>query len=245
MTTTAPHIEIMRTVFPVLALNRELHGQAARPDCFGTAFAVAPNVFMTAAHVLDAASATGKVAIGGPMSGEGVPLMGAVPADAIERWPDCDIGLVFCNAPGVTILDHWLTKPVQVLTDLSTFGYPHAITPSPAGDRLNVIFRAYKGHVITTRGFDRLPSGPAVYEISVPFPEGLSGAPLLYSADNRLMVAGVVIGVETVTYGGAAHSVGVAMIADEIAGLHSERLKGNIAEVLGFIGVTVTFEPPA
>jgi hypothetical protein len=50
-----PFIDIMRTVFPVVALNRDDAGQAARPDFFGTAFAVAPGVFMTAAHVVRAA----------------------------------------------------------------------------------------------------------------------------------------------------------------------------------------------
>jgi len=184
MTTAVPYIDIMRTVFPVLAMSREQAGEAARPDCFGTAFAVAPGVFMTAAHVISAASAVGEVAIGGPTSSEGLPLMGVVRAEAIETWPDHDIGLIFCNAPNITVLDRWLIKRVQVLTDLSAFGYPHAITRSPAGDRLNVIFRAYKGHVITIRGFDRLPNDPAIYEVSMLFLKG--SRVLRYSGRSRI-----------------------------------------------------------
>ena len=65
---------------------------------------------------------------------------------------------------------------VQVLTDLSAFGYPHAVTRANDTEHFKVVYRAYKGHVITTRGFWRLPAEPAVYEISCRFPEGLSGA---------------------------------------------------------------------
>jgi hypothetical protein len=128
---------------------------------------------------------------------------------------------------------------VQVLTDLSAFGYPHAVTRSSAGDRLDVVFRAYKGYVITTRGFERLSGGPAVYEISCPFPEGMSGAPVLLPADDRLVVAGVVLGVETVTYGGVAQNVGIAMIADEILDLVSQHLGGCLPERLDFSAATI------
>lgn len=132
---------------------------------------------------------------------------------------------------------------MQVLTDLSSFGYPHAVTASPTGDRLNVVFRAYKGHVITTRAFERLSGEPAVYEVSCPFPQGMSGAPVLWNVDEKLLVVGVVLGVDTVAYGGVAQSVGIAMIADEILELESKTLGGPLPKGLGL--TLVTFGPAA
>src|SRR4029450_162862 len=125
--------------------------EMARPDFFGTAFAVGPGVFMTADHVVEEASGVGQLAIGGPSSRDGQPIVGAARAVAVERWPERDIALLFCNVnpAETTVLDHWLGPRVQVLTDLGAFGYPHAVTQSPEGDRYTVVFRGYKGHMIT------------------------------------------------------------------------------------------------
>lgn len=227
-----PSIDIMRTVFPVVALQQDDSSQAARPDSFGTAFCVAPGVFMTAGHVVLNAQAAGRLAIAGP-AGEGRAL-GAALAQDVEVWEARDVALVRCDVNGVTPLNTWLTHRVQVLTDLSSFGYPHAITWSPSGEQLNVLFRAYKGHVITTRGFDRLPGPPAVYEMSCAFPVGMSGAPLLIADDEVLAVAGVVLGVDIVKYGGVEQSVGIALMAEDIVHLESKLAGGPIASSLGF-----------
>ena len=158
--------------------------------------------------------------------------MGAALAQDVEVWEARDVALVRCDVNGVTPLNTWLTHRVQVLTDLSSFGYPHAITWSPSGEQLNVLFRAYKGHVITTRGFDRLPGPPAVYEMSCAFPVGMSGAPLLIANDEVLAVAGVVLGVDTVKYGGVEQSVGIALMAEDIVHLESKLAGGPIASSL-------------
>jgi len=236
---SASHLDIMRTVFPVVATTgggREL----ARPDFFGTAFAVAPGVFMTASHVVTNALTRGQLAIAGP-SGHG-PL-GACSVDEYEIFTNCDVALLFCNAGGVTLLNTWLTNRVQTLTDLSSFGYPHAVSRADEIEHFEVVFRAYKGYVITTRGFERLPGKPAVYEISVPYPEGMSGAPVLLAVKDQLAVAGVVVGTDAVEYGGLEQRVGIAMIADEILELQSDRLGGLIPERLGF--AAATYSPPA
>jgi hypothetical protein len=193
---------------------------------------------MTAAHVVTAATEHGQLALAGP--GREQPMMGAARVEHFETWPDRDVALLFCNAPDVTLLDTWLERRVQVLTDLSAFGYPHAVTTSSAGDRLDVVFRAYKGYVITIRGFERLNGSPAVYEVSCPFPEGMSGAPVIWNVGDRLVVAGVVLGVDTVSYGGVEHSVGIAMASDEIAPLHSEQLGGVLGNKLGLTAATYT-----
>jgi hypothetical protein len=245
MANEAPHIDILQTVFPVVATERNDAGELARPDFFGTAFAVGRGVFMTAAHVVEAARQHGRVTLAGP-TGERTP-MGGAKVDRFEVWADYDIALLFCNAPA-TVMNLWLTTRVQVLTDLSSFGYPHAITRNNDQEHFAVLFRAYKGYVITSRGFDRLNGKPAVYEISCPFPEGLSGAPVLFNLGDNLAVAGVVIGVETVEYGGVSQSVGIAMIADEIAGLSSSTLGGTLGDRLAWDGATVMHgdqEPPS
>lgn len=232
-------IDIMKTVLPVVARKPGTQ-ELTRPDFFGTAFAVAPNIFVTAAHVWHAAAADGEPCIAGgtPHS----PLGGAFVA-VHELFDDLDVAIIKTQTkPDVTLLTSWLGHPkpdgppqrVQVLTDLIAFGYPHAVTLDYENrQRWNAVFRAFKGYVIVVRGFDRLPSKPAVYEVSTPFPEGLSGAPVLWSANDRLVVAGIVIGRDSVTYAGEEQRAGIALVADELLHRHSKLLGGNFAEKLG------------
>jgi hypothetical protein len=234
-TAPAPFIEINRTVFPIAATTGT-GTELARPDFFGTAFAVAPGVFMTAAHVLAAAVEHGNPTIAGPMP-DGLPLGGARVYD-YELFPDRDVALLFSSATVPTILNTWLVKPVQLLTDLSAFGYPHAVTRNNDREHFEVVFRAYKGHVITIRSFDRLPGRPSVYEVSCPFPEGLSGAPVLLNIGDDLAVAGIVIGTDTVTYSGVDHKVGIALEGNGLFTLHSQKLGGALATILNFNGAT-------
>ena len=229
-----PFIDIIRTVFPVLAMSPDQGEQAARPDFFGTAFCVAPGVFMTAEHVVREAVAVGVVAIGGPAGAS--QLLGAARAEQVETWPERDIALIFCGAREMKPLNTWMINRVQVLTDLRAFGYPHAVTWSPEGDKLQVVFRAYKGYVITTRGFERLDGSPSVYEVSSPYPVGMSGAPVLVTDGDGVAVAGVVVGTDTVTYAGVPQSVGIAITAEEIVDLNSAILGGPVAATLNFDG---------
>lgn len=222
-------IDIMRTVFPVAALA-SADGEMARPDYFGTAFAIRPDLFVTAAHVVKAAVEAGALSIGGPTSATGP--MGAARVAHYELFAERDIALLFMNESlPVTVLPTWLAKRVQFMTDLGSFGYPHAVTHAPGGaERLDVVFRAYRGHVITIRGFERLADNPAIYEMSCPYPEGLSGAPVMLTVNDELAVAGVVLGSSTVTYGGVDERVGVAVVADELFGLRSDALRGTLGE---------------
>lgn len=102
----SPFIDVLRTVFPVIAMDPQQSGQIARPDFFGTAFAVAPGIFMTAAHVVNSAAANGQLALAGPVSGQ--PMMGAARVHRYELWPDRDIALLFSDAGDVTLLNIWL-----------------------------------------------------------------------------------------------------------------------------------------
>jgi hypothetical protein len=105
--------------------------------------------------------------------------------------------------------------------------YPHAVTRENETDHFEGLFRAYKGYVITIRGFQRLPGKPAVYEISCAFPQGMSGGPVLLGDGSQIAVAGLVLGVDTVQYAGIEHNVGIAMIADEVVTIRSKRLGGR------------------
>jgi hypothetical protein len=58
---------------------------------------------------------------------------------------------------------------------------------------------------------------------------------VLLEHENVLAVAGMVLGVDTVEYGGIPQSVGIVMTADAIGSLHSHMLAGPIATRLGFV----------
>ena len=55
--------------------------------------------------------------------------------------------------------------------------------------------------------------------------------------EDKLIVLGVVIGVDTVTYGGVKQNVGIGLVGEEIVGLRSKVIDGPIADKLGFEGV--------
>lgn len=124
------------------------------------------------------------------------------------------------------------------LDDVSRFGYPHALTQEEGRNRLDVVFRSYKGYVITTRGFERLPSRPGVYEVSTPFPEGSSGAPLLWAKDGRMFLVGMVLGEAVVTYGGVENRVGIAMPTLQLAICKSVRLGKRLGELIQAVAVS-------
>jgi len=215
--------------------------ELTRGDFWGTAFAIRSDLFLTAAHVVQNAIAEGELWLGGPTT-DRLP-MGFAPIADFEVLPNLDVALLRSATPlPVTVLNEWLASRVQLLQDLSAFGYPHAATIEQEEERIDVVFRGYKGHVITTKGFRRLPGGPAVYEVSCPFPVGLSGAPVLWPKDNHLLVAGVVIGTDNIYYGGVEQTPGIAVVADEIARAESMLLGGVLGEKapLVAVGIEVT-----
>jgi hypothetical protein len=234
------YIDIQQTVFPVASM-RPGKKELTRGDFWGTAFAIRNDLFLTAAHVVQNAIAEGELWLGGPTT-EGTP-MGFAPIAEHELFLDLDIALLRSDRPlAVTVLNEWLASRVQLLQDLSTFGYPHATTIELEEERIDVVFRGYKGHIVTTKGFRRLPGSPAVYELSCPFPIGLSGAPVLWPKDDHLLVAGVVIGTDNISYSGVAQTPGIAVVADEIARVHSSLLGGVLGDKapLVAVGIEVT-----
>ena len=127
--TDAPYIDVLETVFPVLAVRPDAEGQVARPDFFGTAFAVGPGVFMTAARVVVAAREYGALAIG-KTGGDGQPIR-SVTVEHVEAWPDRDIARLFCNNKVPTVLDTWMVKPVQFASSARRAGRVSAGLSAP------------------------------------------------------------------------------------------------------------------
>jgi hypothetical protein len=92
------------------------------------------------------------------------------------------------------------------------------------------------GVPISDHGYRAIGRRTVHYEVSWPFPEGMSGTPVVLDHHNNVAVAGIVPGIDTVNYGGVAQSVGIVMTAHEIVTLHSESLVGAMAAKLGFEG---------
>ena len=137
----APYIDILRTVFPVVAVQPEESGQIARPDFFGTDLLRRTRSVHDGGPRCDRGPAHGNLALAGPgASADDVLPMGSATVTQVEVFRDRDIALPWCNAPQVTLLNTWLVDRTQVLTDVSSFGYPHAVTWSREG--LEVAFRA-------------------------------------------------------------------------------------------------------
>jgi hypothetical protein len=62
---------------------------------------------------------------------------------------------------------------------------------------------------------------------------------MLLNNRERLIVVGIVLGVDTVTYGGVPQNVGIAMIGDEILFLESRMLGGRLAQTLNLTAATI------
>ena len=239
-----PSIDIMRSVFAVAALKPKSEGEPlstaslASPEFFGTAFAIAPGVYLTAAHVIRNADAAGSPVLIIPVgAGE---ALSSVDIIAFEIWDQFDLAAVFTEEDvATTKFDIWAGRRVDVLQDVASFGYPHATLPSRDGTRLDAVFRAYKGYVITTRGFERIQSEAAVYELSMPLPEGMSGAPALWKppVGDYLILAGVVLGESVVEFAGVERRVGIALMVDQFAGLQSKRLGKRLGDLARSVGL--------
>jgi len=229
--------DMFRAIFPVAAVKPSTSGELTEQRFYGTAFAIAPGLFLTAAHVMRTAQAQGLPVIAGPRSSGDEPL-GVAQIPEWELWPN-DVALLHCPVKDkVTLFDKWRHTRCQVHDELFTFGYPHAITRVDGEDRLSVTFRGYKGHVVTTRGFERLPSKPGVYEVCSPFPEGLSGAPVLWRHEHDVFLVGMVLGEETVRFGRVRNRVGIALPVDEFINCRSQRLNQSLGHLVSVVGVS-------
>ena len=161
-----------------------------RGEFHGTAFGLAPELFITAAHVYEAAAGAGQVALArlGPSSQQ-IRLV----RDA-DVFPDIDLALMHCPNLTAEILPMNF-EPLDWLTDVFSFGYVFGLEVAAGPGEEHVYhLRAFRGHVMTRRGLMQLKGVPPGYEVSFVPPPGLSGAALLViQADGAVAVTGVVL----------------------------------------------------
>jgi hypothetical protein len=198
-----------------------------QPVVHGTAFPIAPGLFMTANHVLnfalDDAGKDGVVALfrKGPQQVEA----GAVGKH--ESLPGLDLALLSCPYFRALLPVPILFRPLDIYTSVSAAGYPYAVDP----ERLAFAPRGFAGHVITRRELYHLPSQPPGYEVSFPSPRGLSGAPLLMQDETGAWCCGTMI--ENWRYASGDFVAGVAIASEAFLSIKSTILGRPLAEVLG------------
>ncbi len=177
---------IFKSVCPVARKRERASVGKSAHDICGTAFALAPRLFMTAAHVLNGPaeefSLCTKIREG--------PGLTAWPVIDFELFSDIDVALVECDLPHVDMFS-WHTQELDMLTDVIAMGYPFAIDEADLFGRA----RALKGYVVCadTAGASEISGKPRIYELTFQSPRGLSGAPLLVPTAQGLRVAGVMI----------------------------------------------------
>lgn len=187
----------------------------------GTAFCLAPHLFVTAAHVLRDAQADGDVALARltPSHHQAQTVRDA------EVFEEIDLALMACDNLGAEILP-FSFGPLGYLADVYAMGFAFGFEPPVYH------LRAFKGHVVTRRGLTILPGGPAGYEVSFVPPPGLSGAPLLTLVDGSPAVTGMVLQHHTAEYGERRMDLGLALDIEELLALDSRLVGGSIAERL-------------
>jgi hypothetical protein len=168
---------------------------------YGTAFCIKPNLFVTAAHVLNGAKVDGEVALARltPRSPH------IVPVKEHEIFDDIDLALLHC--PGLSaVLLPFNSSPLGFHDDIFTYGYPFGL------EKPNYYLRAFKGHVVTRRRLASLPAKPPGYELSLIPPPGLSGAPLIYNLpDGSSCIAGMILQQHTIEYCERQMDLGLAL----------------------------------
>lgn len=188
----------------------------------GTAFCLAPHLFLTAAHVFRDAQGDGQVAVARLTPGQ----FHGVTVQDFEFFEDIDLALLYCPGLEAEILPFNFAS-LYFLADVFAMGFAFGFEPP--------VFhlRAFKGYVVNRRGLTILPSVPPGYEISFVPPPGLSGAPLLTSLPNgSTAVTGMILRHHTAEFRDRRMELGLALDIEEILTLESRIVGGSIAERL-------------
>jgi hypothetical protein len=187
----------------------------------GTAFCLAPSLFLTAGHVYQDAKEDGQVALARltPVQQQVVTVQDA------EVFENIDLALLLCPNLSAEILPFHFS-PLEYLTDVFPIGYPFGLEPPMYH------MRAFKGYVVTRRGLKTLTGNPPGYEISFVPPPGMSGAPLLISIDSSPKIVGMILQHHTAEYRERRMDLGLALDIEEILTLESRITGGSIAELL-------------
>ena len=188
----------------------------------GTAFCLAPNLFLTAAHVFREALQDGELAVARLTTGD----FYGVPVQDSELFEDIDLALLHCPGLLAEILP-FNFAPLGFLADVFAMGFAFGFEPP------TFHLRAFKGYVVNRRALSILRSAPPGYELSFVPPPGLSGAPLLTSlAGGPVAVTGVILQHQTVEFMDRKMELGLALDIEELLTLESRMVGGSIAERL-------------
>ena len=198
----------------------------ARGEFHGTAFCIARDLFITAAHVYEAAASYGEVALSRLTPGR----QQTQTVREFEVFPDIDIALLRCPNLWAEILP-FNFDPLYYLTDVVALGFAFGLELSGEEGESHVHqLRAFKGHVMTRRALSMVPSMPPGYEVSFVPPPGLSGSPLLLPQGNQFVVTGVVLKHHTAELEERKMDLGLALDAVELLAIDSTIVGGSLAE---------------
>lgn len=189
----------------------------------GTAFCLAPSLFLTAAHVFrDAKNDGDDVCVARLTPGN----FHGVTVQDVELFEDIDLALLHCPGLAADILPLSFA-PLPYLADVIAAGFAFGFEPP--------VFhmRAFKGYIVNRRAHNRFGASPPGYELSFIPPPGLSGAPLLtLMADGVPHVCGIVLEHYTAEFQDRRMDLGIALDTEELLTLESRIVGGSIAERL-------------
>jgi hypothetical protein len=191
MATSIQSQDVARDIYPIFEVDPNPDGKGPMAVGFrGTGFLLAPNLFMTCWHCLESPVADGNQ----------LALVGSLPEAKFRASPLGEIGrdengldLATARVAATPSLPFsFPDRPPDYGADVAAFGYP--LTETPTNDR-----PSFKTHPRYLRGYiirDFMYEGPdgevLSYELDMPAPAGLSGAPLVLAGTRHLI--GVVYG---------------------------------------------------
>ncbi len=187
-----PNVRVDSDILPIVTIA---HAREVEIKSFeGTGFVIAPEVFVTCWHCVRSSL------------DRDTHYYALVPQDCASGYRGCILRNISQHPDGkdlaIANIDHapsagfTIAETLPVMgTDVCSFGYPHSVMcrKPDGGLNLNLVGRHLGGYI--TRAFqdeDRGYGPTDAYEIDMPTPEGLSGAPLIVVGSRE--IAGVIYG---------------------------------------------------
>ncbi|MCS4242536.1 V8-like Glu-specific endopeptidase [Rhizobium sp. BIGb0125] len=190
-------------VTPIFTYRMNSTGQPTALNLMGTGFFVGKGVLLTAAHVLQ--NATAEVEAGtasGICANPKVCDPEGAGQDRFIEIKDYDVAEQPYDI--AVALTDYSTQPnrllrkmtVEIADDVSTVGYPESAFQKHDGT-LYVQARVHRGYVQRVIPANRLfvgQSSPPMFELDFPITKGMSGSPLLFNTGKKELVVGVCVG---------------------------------------------------
>ena len=153
-------------------------------EIFGTAFSIGGGVFLTAAHVIKAASSCELMGLGNPEE----EVWQAYLFSEIELFEGSDVAVFRCPRTPTKAFA-WHTSPLSMLTDVCTGVYAYGLDRS--GQTVDV--RTFAGKIVSARTYREFKDQPSIFELPFMCPRGISGSPLFFPPPSP-KVCGMVFG---------------------------------------------------